>query len=898
MAAVAQHPQPKAMSADELARSLRAHLERRGVLRGLTARLRRDITLEVRGQRGDGPQPSSSQQRLRDSVIAEALRTQHTGNAYAVFVPESSLGEERACLDSSELAEAVGPYASTALDKLIGRATTKTVDVETNTTIRPAGETLGDRLESVRRKFRALSKEKENIENEATLEAEATAAAIESAEAIVKAKRDADVEADYKRLHARYRDELDALSRNVRAVLQRESESREDAQSAAADRARADAARAEARKHEAQAERLQAQFAAAVADANAARSEVLHLREALVLQREDAASRARVQLAQAEFAAAERRKTEDERARASELADDLAGDSQVQLEPSRAGQLSSSEEAIGRRAAAAFRLAGRNRREAVSTTVVFEAPKDPVRALDAALAAGDAAERMRAQACAQLDAEVASNEELRSELRALRNLVDQSRGALDALAREPPSAFSRVHVVAKPPPPPPSRSVIEAGPPRFQLVDTRDLYASRRRAVPDDDDDGELAALQERRAKAIARAKADAEAAEAEAEASLRRREAALVARERAAAAAVYVSPPVAAAPPPTTVYVAPPAAPMPVPAAPVADAPPAAAPPVIAAPAPVPPVEPVAAAPPVPASPPVAAPPPIATEPPPVSFQKLTEPVALGDTFRSHVPEPDEAVVSPPEKPAKPPPEDRSPRSPRSPRVRGGMLDDDDESSDGEPEAPAISPRTAARREKARLAADREEAEYVATKALADAEARRLDREQNAEKYAAEDAARRVSEAEAKIGEADVLRLRKVYEEACDADGRLPVPNLLTAFAKLTGTKPQWEEGVALAGGPGAVVASADAFVLLASALDPAQYTPPAETDADAIFRRVMEQRKAARPQAPPSRSPSRSDTRSDSQSVSDVALDAADSPRASQASPRASDAGSDFWG
>ncbi len=874
MAAVAQHQQPKAMSADELARSLRAHLERRGVLRGLTARLRRDITLEVRGQRGDGPQPSSSQQRLRDSVIAEALRTQHTGNAYAVFVPESSLGEERACLDRSELTEAVGPYASTALDKLIGRATTKTVDVETNTTIRPAGETLGDRLESVRRKFRALSKEKENIENEATLEAEATAAAIESAEAIVKAKRDADVEADYKRLHARYRDELDALSRNVRAVLQRESESREDAQSAAADRARADAARAEARKHEAQAERLQAQFAAAVADANAARSEVLHLREALVLQREDAASRARVQLAQAEFAAAERRKTEDERARASELADDLAGDSQVQLEPSRAGQLSSSEEAIGRRAAAAFRLAGRNRREAVSTTVVFEAPKDPVRALDAALAAGDAAERMRAQACAQLDAEVASNEELRSELRALRNLVDQSRGALDALAREPPSAFSRVHVVAKPPPPPPSRSVIEAGPPRFQLVDTRDLYASRRRAVPDDDDDGELAALQERRAKAIARAKADAEAAEAEAEASLRRREAALVARERAAAAAVYVSPPVAAAPPPTTVYVAPPAAPMPVPAAPVA------------------------AAPPVPASPPVAAPPPIATEPPPVSFQKLTEPVALGDTFRSHVPEPDEAVVSPPEKPAKPPPEDRSPRSPRSPRVRGGMLDDDDESSDGEPEAPAISPRTAARREKARLAADREEAEYVATKALADAEARRLDREQNAEKYAAEDAARRVSEAEAKIGDADVVRLRKVYEEACDADGRLPVPNLLTAFAKLTGTKPQWEEGVALAGGPGAVVASADAFVLLASALDPSKYTPPAENDADAIFRRVMEQRKAARPQAPPSRSPSRSDTRSDSQSVSDVALDAADSPRASQASPRASDAGSDFWG
>ena len=251
---------------------------------------------------------------------------------------------------------------------------------------------------------------------------------------------------------------------------------------------------------------------------------------------------------------------------------------------------------------------------------------------------------------------------------------------------------------------------------------------------------------------------------------------------------------------------------------------------------------------------------PPIATEPPPVSFQKLTEPVALGDTFRSHVPEPDEAVVSPPGEAGEAAAEDRSPRSPRSPRVRGGMLDDDDESSDGEPEAPAISPRTAARREKARLAADREEAEYVATKALADAEARRLDREQNAEKYAAEDAARRVSEAEAKIGDADVVRLRKVYEEACDADGRLPVPNLLTAFAKLTGTKPQWEEGVALAGGPGAVVASADAFVLLASALDPSKYTPPAENDADAIFRRVMEQRKAARPPAPPSRSPSRS--------------------------------------
>ena len=879
MAAVAQ--QPQAMSADELARSLRAHLERRGVLRGLTARLRRDITLEVRDQRGDGPQPSSTQQRLRDSVIAEALRTHHTGNAYAVFVPESSLGEERACLDRSELTEAVGPYASTALDKLIGRATTKTVDVETNTTIRPAGETLGDRLEHVRRKFRALSKEKENIENEATLQAEAESEAIASAEAIVKAKRDADVEADYKRLHARYRDELDSLSRNVRAVLQREGESREDAQSAAADRARADAARAEARKHEAQAEKLQAQFAAAVADANAARSEVLHLREALVLQREDAASRARVQLAQAEFAAAERRKTEDERARASELADDLAGESPVQLEPSRAGQLSSAEEAVGRRAAAAFRLAGRTRREAVSTTVVFEAPKDPVRALDAALAAGDAAERMRAQACAQLDAEVASNEELRSELRALRNLVDQSRGALDALAREPPSAFSRVHVVAKPPPPPPSRAVIEAGPPRFQLVDTRELYASRRRAVPDDADDGELAALQERRAKALARAKADAEAAEAEAEASLRRREAALVARERAAAAAVYVSPPVAAAPPPATVYVAPPVA---------------------AAPAPIP-VEPVAAAPPVPASPPVAAPPPIATEPPPVatepppvSFQKLTEPVALGDTFRSHVPEADEAVVSPPEKPAQPPPEDRSPRSPRSPRVRGGMLDADDESSDGEPEAPAISPRTAARREQARLAADREEAEYVATKALADAEARRLDREQNAERYAAEDAARRVSEAEAKIGD-ELPRVRKAYGDACDEDGRLPVPNLLTAFAKLTGTKPQWEEGVALAGGPGAVVASEDAFILLLSELDPSRYTPPAENDADAIFRRVMEQRRAARP-APASRSPSRSDTRSDSQSVSDVALDAADSPRASQASPRASDAGSDFWG
>ena len=54
-----------------------------------------------------------------------------------------------------------------------------------------------------------------------------------------------------------------------------------------------------------------------------------------------------------------------------------------------------------------------------------------------------------------------------------------------------------------------------------------------------------------------------------------------------------------------------------------------------------------------------------------------------------------------------------------------------------------ASASRTAARREQARLAADRDEAEYVAAKALADAEARRLDREQNAERYAAEDAAR-----------------------------------------------------------------------------------------------------------------------------------------------------------
>ena len=87
MAAVAQHQQPKA-SADELARSLRAHLERRGVLRGLTARLRRDITLEVEAARRRAA-AAVVQQRLRDSVIAEALRTQHTGNAYAVFVPES-----------------------------------------------------------------------------------------------------------------------------------------------------------------------------------------------------------------------------------------------------------------------------------------------------------------------------------------------------------------------------------------------------------------------------------------------------------------------------------------------------------------------------------------------------------------------------------------------------------------------------------------------------------------------------------------------------------------------------------------------------------------------------------------------------------------------------------------
>ena len=90
-------------------------------------------------------------------------------------------------------------------------------------------------------------------------------------------------------------------------------------------------------------------------------------------------------------------------------------------------------------------------------------------------------------------------------------------------------------------------------------------------------------------------------------------------------------------------------------------------------------------------------------------------------------------------------------------------------------------------------------------------------------------------------------------------------------------------------------------ARALLLAARDPAAYTPPPQTDAAAIFQRVLEQRQA-RQQASParsaSRSDSRSDTRSDSQSVSDVALDAADSPRPSQASPRASDAGSDFWG
>jgi hypothetical protein len=188
----------------------------------------------------------------------------------------------------------------------------------------------------------------------------------------------------------------------------------------------------------------------------------------------------------------------------------------------------------------------------------------------------------------------------------------------------------------------------------------------------------------------------------------------------------------------------------------------------------------------------------------------------------------------------------------------------------------------------------------WVAAEALKANEVRRRDREENAERYAAEAAAQALAEAEATIGETDVLRIRKIYEECCDEHG-LSIPNLLTALAKLTGTKPPYDAGVALAGAPGSIVASADALVLLLAARDPAAYTPPPQTDAAAIFQHVLEQRQA-RQQASParsaSRSDSRSDTRSDSQSVSDVALDAADSPRPSQASPRASDAGSDFWG
>ena len=893
MAAVAQPP--SAMSADELARSLRAHLERRGVMRGLTARLRRDLTLEVRGQR-PVEKPSSRANRLRDSVIAEALRTHHAGHAYAVFVPESSLGEERACLDASELQDVIGSYPSTALDSLLTHATRAKKDGETQTTTYMAGESLGDRLELVRRKFRAQSREKENIANEATLNAEAEAAALKSADGIIQAQRDADADASSKRLHARYRDELESLSRNVKHVLHRENESRADAVSAAADRARADDAKAEARRHQAQAEKLQTQFTSAVADANHARTEVLQLREALVLQREDAASRARVQLGSAEFAARERRKTEDERARASELADDLAGPS-ADLAPSRAGQLDEPSDAV-KRAAAAFRLSGRSR-AAVASSVVFEAPADPVRALDAALAAGDAAERGRAQACASLEAEVAANDELRSELRALRNLVDQSRGALDALAREPASTFSRVHVVAKPPPPPPSRSIVEAGPPRFQLVDTRELYSSRgRRRVPEEDDD-ELVELRRRKVDALAKAKTEAEAAEASAAAAaLRRREAALVERERA----IYAAPPAAAPPPP--VHVAPPvAAPPPVAAA--TASPPASAEVYVSPPVAAPPAEPAAAvyvSPPVAAAPvappPVApvAPPPVAAEPvaapPPVAFQNLTAPVALDDaaTLKAEA-----RPVSPPQQPRSPMPKARSPRSPRRAVTRGGMLGADDASSDDNV-VPETSPRTQARRKKARLAEDRREAEWVAAEAVKANEARRRDREENAERYAAEAAAQELAEAEATIGETDVLRIRKIYEECSDEHG-LSIPNLLTALAKLTGTKPPYDEGVELAGGPGSIVASADALVRLLAARDPTAYTPPPQTDAAAIFQRVLEQRQA-RQQTSPARSASRSDTRSDTQSVSDVALDAADSPRASQASPRASDAGSDFWG
>ena len=151
-------------------------------------------------------------------------------------------------------------------------------------------------------------------------------------------------------------------------------------------------------------------------------------------------------------------------------------------------------------------------------------------------------------------------------------------------------------------------------------------------------------------------------------------------------------------------------------------------------------------------------APPPIA-RPPPALFQKLTEPVALGDTFRSHVLEPDEVAAA--GEAGVPSLEDRRRAAGALPAGRharrrrrverrrargpGDLAADGGAPREG---TPVSGPRGGGTR---------------GDKALADAEARRLDREQNAEKYAAEDAARRVSEAEASIGDADVVRLRKV---------------------------------------------------------------------------------------------------------------------------------------
>ena len=116
------------LSAEELAASLRAHLEGKGVLRGLKARLRRDIAAEF-GPARTGADTGRGD-RLRDSVVAEALRLCEYENAYAVFVPESGLGEERAFYDRSELAAALGLGSAggdaPVLDALLRKAAAST----------------------------------------------------------------------------------------------------------------------------------------------------------------------------------------------------------------------------------------------------------------------------------------------------------------------------------------------------------------------------------------------------------------------------------------------------------------------------------------------------------------------------------------------------------------------------------------------------------------------------------------------------------------------------------------------------------------------------------------------------------------------------------------------------